>query len=227
MISTDANEKKVLIIGCGIGGPAVALFLKRAGFDPVIYEAESEPDDYAGLFMNLARNGLRVLRELQLHRPIMENGIELQLMNMYNGSGKLLGTVGERSGEPQGYTVKRGYLHQVLREEALRRGIPIEYGKKLKQIKNSGDQEVTALFEDGSAAVGQWLIGCDGIHSKTRNLLFPGAPSPAYTGLLSYGGFVSGKGIPRKPGVQTMIFGKKAFSVIWSRKMARCTGSAI
>jgi flavin-dependent dehydrogenase len=44
----------------GIAGPAAAIFLKRAGYEAVIYEAMEEPDDYAGLFLNLARNGMRV-----------------------------------------------------------------------------------------------------------------------------------------------------------------------
>lgn len=209
-MSINAERKKTLIIGCGIAGAAVAILLKRIGFEPVIYEAETGPDDYAGLFLNLARNGLRVMRELNLDRPIRENGIEMQVMNMYSGKGKLLGTVGQPTGDPQGYTVKRGFLHRVLREEVLSQGIPIEYGKKLKHIETRGE-EVAVLFEDGTTAAGHWLIGCDGIHSKTRNLVFPDAPTPSYTGLLSYGGFVSGERIQRNPGVQTMIFGKKAF----------------
>lgn len=35
----NEQKKKALIIGCGIAGSAVALFLKRAGFEAEIYEA--------------------------------------------------------------------------------------------------------------------------------------------------------------------------------------------
>ena len=29
---------KVIIIGCGVAGPALAVFLKRLGYEPTIYE---------------------------------------------------------------------------------------------------------------------------------------------------------------------------------------------
>jgi 2-polyprenyl-6-methoxyphenol hydroxylase-like FAD-dependent oxidoreductase len=37
MASSDA-PKRGLIIGCGIAGPVVAMFLRRTGIEPVIYE---------------------------------------------------------------------------------------------------------------------------------------------------------------------------------------------
>lgn len=52
------NGEKVLVIGSGIGGLAVALFLKRSGFDVAIYEAQPAPDDTGGYFLNIASNGL-------------------------------------------------------------------------------------------------------------------------------------------------------------------------
>ena len=41
----DRTKKTAIIIGGGIGGPVVAMFLKRAGIDAQIYEAQSAPDD--------------------------------------------------------------------------------------------------------------------------------------------------------------------------------------
>jgi 2-polyprenyl-6-methoxyphenol hydroxylase-like FAD-dependent oxidoreductase len=72
----DSNQqfRKVMIIGCGIAGPATALFLKKAGFDPVIYETERQIYDYAGLFLNFARNGMRILRELNLDEQVRQAG---------------------------------------------------------------------------------------------------------------------------------------------------------
>jgi 2-polyprenyl-6-methoxyphenol hydroxylase-like FAD-dependent oxidoreductase len=39
---------KVIIIGCGVAGPTLAIFLKRLGFQPVIYERAKQFAD-AGL----------------------------------------------------------------------------------------------------------------------------------------------------------------------------------
>jgi 2-polyprenyl-6-methoxyphenol hydroxylase-like FAD-dependent oxidoreductase len=58
------THRKALIVGCGIAGPVLAMFLKRAGIDPVIYEGRPEPKDEAGFFLNLAPNGFDVLNTL-------------------------------------------------------------------------------------------------------------------------------------------------------------------
>lgn len=211
MANLNNGLRKALIIGCGIAGPATALFLKRAGIDSVIYEADNQKNDYAGLFLNLARNGLRVLKELGIDGSIRQAGIPMRSMKMISGKGKLLGNIGQSSGEPQGYTVKRGILHGVLREEAMRQGIPIIFGKKLKGVDTKEKGRVTAFFEDGSSASGEFMVGCDGIHSHTRRLVIPNAPEPSYTGLISFGGFLQSAAVPYEPGIQTMVFGKRAF----------------
>jgi 2-polyprenyl-6-methoxyphenol hydroxylase-like FAD-dependent oxidoreductase len=134
----------------------------------------------------------------------------MRAMSFISGRGKMLGTVGGPPGEPQGYTVKRGFLHQVLREAAIREGIPVEFGKKLAGL-NMTERGVTAVFEDGTSAEGVILVGCDGIHSRTREIVLPQAAKPAYTGLISFGGFARGADVPHEPGIQHMVFGKKAF----------------
>ncbi|WP_373232382.1 FAD-dependent oxidoreductase [Cohnella sp.] len=211
MANTSNQRKKALIIGCGIAGPATALFLKRVGIDSIIYEAEEQIDDYAGLFLNLARNGMHVLKELGLDEQIRQKGIVMHAMKMVSGKGKLLGNIGQMSGEPQGFTIKRGILHKMLREEALCQGISIEYGKRLIGIDTNEPHRVKVSFEDGGIVSGDMLIGCDGIHSRVRRIVMPSAPAPSYTGLLSFGGFLHSNTIPNERGIQTMVFGKRAF----------------
>src|SRR5437867_12726995 len=58
----NEQKKKALIIGCGIAGPAVALFLKRAGFEAEIFEARKTPEGFA---LSLSSNGVEVLKMLR------------------------------------------------------------------------------------------------------------------------------------------------------------------
>lgn len=57
---------------------------------------------------------------------------------------------------------------------------------------------------------GDVLIGCDGVHSRVRQLIDPRAPSPRYVGLLNFGGYTPGVRVG-EPGSWHMIFGASAF----------------
>lgn len=47
---------KVIIIGCGIAGPVIALLLKKKGYEPVVLEKVKELGD-AGASLMLCPNG--------------------------------------------------------------------------------------------------------------------------------------------------------------------------
>ena len=206
--------RQAIIIGCGIAGPAVALLCQRAGIAATIYEAREAPDDYSGLFLNVASNGLHVLATLGLAGEISAEGFACPRMQLWNGGGKLLGEMRNGAAPGQGaasVVMKRAALQRILREAALRAGIPIMFGKQLSAIDTAEPGRVVARFEDGSTAAGDLLIGCDGIHSRTRQLLGQGAPAPSYTGLISSGGFARVGGLAPTPETQHFIFGARAF----------------
>lgn len=204
---------KALIIGCGIGGPVTAMALREAGIDVEIYEAYGKGAENVGSFLNLASNGLAALRVLGAHREVLKSAIPTPRMVMWSGTGKRLGEVANGLRLDDGtvsHTVLRSDVYATLRDEAVRRGVPISYGKRLTSFTDTGD-EVVATFEDGTSATGDLLIACDGVHSRTRSLLDPAAPGPRYSGLYSFGGIVRDAGATGEPGVYNMVFGKRAF----------------
>ena len=205
--------RKALIIGCGIAGPVVALFLQRAGIEAEIYEARTDSADYGGSFLNMACNGLGVLKTLGLDDQVSSQGSPIPRMMIWSGKGKCLGEVrnGARAevGAPS-LNILRSRLHQVLREAAERRQIKMAFGKKMTSI-STGEQRVIATFEDGTTAEGSFLVGCDGVHSRTRQLINSDAPSPHYTGLISTGGFAQHSSFAPTPDTMHFVFGKRAF----------------
>ena len=202
------STKKALIIGCGIAGPAVALSLKRAGIEAEIYEARTTPEGY---ILSLASNGVAVLKMLGLDRATLEEGSPIARSIMWNGKGRRLAEMPLAGEGEQSVFIKRIPLNLILSDEAERQGIRIERGKKLENIEVTGQGGVIATFQDGSTANGDLLIGCDGVHSRTRKFVDPTFPGALFTGLMNTGGYTSGLNMSPTPETIHFIFGKQAF----------------
>ena len=106
--------------------------------------------------------------------------------------------------------MKRADLYRVLADEADRRGIGTYRDHRLVRVTDTG-AGVLAIFADGSEAVGDVLIGCDGVYSTVRGLIDPAAPAPVYSGLVTTGGYARGVAVDGAPGDYQMVFGRRAF----------------
>jgi FAD-dependent urate hydroxylase len=202
--------RTALIVGGGIAGPVVAMALQKAGINATVCEAYATSAEGVGGGLSLAPNGLDALDVLGIGELIRPLGIPVTGMVMQDWAGRPLAEFGNPPGvEPQQF-FWRGDLHRILADEAVRRGITIEYGKCLVNAEQTADG-VTAHFADGTLATADILIGADGIHSVVRTLVDAQAPSPQYTGLISFGGPVNGHGLPSTGGIMPMVFGKQAF----------------
>lgn len=205
---------KALIIGGGIAGPVTAMALRRAGIDSVIYEARAPEGSAGGAFLTVAVNGLDALRAIEAHAAVLEAGFSSGTIELRSGTGKRLGEVpigGELPDGTTALTMRRADLYRALLGEAWDRGIPIEHGKRLLGATVTPGGGVVARFEDGTEAAADLLIGADGIYSRTRRIIDPGAPAPRYTGLGNIGGFTRVPGVTGEPGRYVMMFGKRAF----------------
>ncbi|MFE5704664.1 FAD-dependent oxidoreductase [Rhodococcus koreensis] len=205
--------KQVVIIGGGIAGPVTAMAMQKAGLDPVVYEACGHGADGVGAFLTLAPNGLEALHLLDLDRHVTGLGMGTRRMRIVSGTGKRLAEFdngGLTSFGTPSRTLRRADLYRTLRDEALRRGIRIEYGKQLRDARQRDDR-VHADFADGTSADGDLLVGADGLWSRTRTLLDPQAPTPRYLGLLNTGGFATGLALDGEPGAAHFHFGKRCF----------------
>ncbi|MEU7888513.1 FAD-dependent monooxygenase [Microbispora bryophytorum] len=197
--------KKALIIGGGIAGPVTAMALRRAGIDSEVFEAYGRGAEGVGAFLTLAVNGLEALRLLDLHDLVRDLGMDTPVMEIRNARGRLLATTSQPS-----RTLRRADLYRALRDEAVRRGVRIHHGKRLVDASvTSGG--VRAVFADGGEAAGDLLVGADGLRSRTRALIDPGAPRARYVGLLNTGGYAKGVRAPGRPGVCYFIFGRRCF----------------
>lgn len=207
------NTKKAILIGCGIAGPMMALFLKQIGIEATIYEAQTQHRDDAGAFLGITPNGLNILKGFIPLESILTNFTPGK-MTFFNAKNKNIGEI-DNVNQKELYgaetvQLKRGLLNKTIREVATANGINIELGRKLISIQQN-EKSATAFFEDGTSATADFILGCDGIHSATRKSIFPNGPKLSYTGLLSTGGFTKLANVQHLYGSIRMTFGEKSF----------------
>ena len=186
--TTNKNSrKKAIIVGCGIAGPTLALALNCAGIDSEIYEAHKKPPNFG--LLSLTSNGINILKMLDIYKSI--NVDDSAKIFFYNHSGKNIfkmdfgGWMREKFDSGMIIIRRENLIHEMI-QKVSSIGIPIEFGKRLVDVKET-DEKIMVHFEDGTCAEGDFLIGCDGLRSKTRDVIMPDAPLPEYSGTVVIG----------------------------------------
>ena len=205
---------QVLIAGGGVAGSVAAMALQQAGIEATVFEAHPRTDGDVGSYFTVSPNGLDALDAVGALHLVTGAGFPTRRNVLWDADGRRLGTPG--LGQPladgtPAHTLKRTRLTRLLEEEAIRRGIRVEFGRRLVDARATDDGSVQAVFEDGGSTSGDLLVGADGINSVTRRLIDPTAPTGRYVGLTNFGGVTPGAALDAAPQAWHMIFGRRAF----------------
>jgi 2-polyprenyl-6-methoxyphenol hydroxylase-like FAD-dependent oxidoreductase len=229
---------EALIAGGGIAGAVTAMALQKAGISSTVFEAYPPMDPELGSYFTVTANGLAALDAADALDAAVGAGFPTRRNVLWNGSGRRLATFPLDSrlpGSLPARTMKRSRLVRLLQDEAVRRGIRIEFGRRLVDAAVGSDGRITAMFEGGAEARGDVLVGADGIHSVVRRIIDPMAPEARYVGLANFGGFTRGAGGGIEPEAWHLIFGRRAFfgyhatpdgDVVWFANVPRPMVSA-
>ncbi|KAM0332411.1 hypothetical protein ACHAQA_002691 [Verticillium albo-atrum] len=179
--------RKVIIIGGGPAGLLAALRLRQSnGIAPVIYEIRRSPTTLGGA-LGIPANGLRLLHRMGLYSEMAAKGAFTSSLVLHALNGCIMGEMDMAAWSTQqtgfGYLrIQRSEIVDVLLQSVKKEEIPIHYGKALTGIEEK-DNQVTVRFADGTSDTGDFLLGCDGIHSAVRNLYVDPGTTPEYTGI--------------------------------------------
>ncbi|KAK4529583.1 hypothetical protein CCYA_CCYA02G0440 [Cyanidiococcus yangmingshanensis] len=193
---------RVLIIGAGTGGLALAHKLKQAGIGVSVFERDTVPNaDTGGYRVGISPAGSRALKACvppDLYELFVATSARApQNMTMYTEQFSRLLRFDLDSAIADG---ERNVIRQTLRRVLLR-GLEreVDFGKRLLRYETNVDGTVNAYFEDGSHANGDVLVGADGTGSAVRRQRLPDARLED-TGMASFGGK-----LPASPEIRVLL----------------------
>ncbi|HEI8865082.1 TPA: FAD-dependent urate hydroxylase HpxO [Serratia odorifera] len=183
---------KAIIIGGGIGGLCTAIALKRIGIDAEVFEAVKQIKP-VGAAISIWPNGVKCLNYLGMKEPLRQLGGPMQYMayqEYLHGQtltrfslDPLVASVGERP-----YPVARAELQAMLL--TTYGDHRVQFGKRVSGVEETPDG-VSAWFEDGSQAHGDFLIAADGTHSVIRPYVLGHQVERRYAGYVNWNGLVT------------------------------------
>ncbi|KAH9997386.1 FAD/NAD(P)-binding domain-containing protein [Xylariaceae sp. FL0662B] len=188
---------KILIIGAGVCGPALALLLRRSNPDHKITVVERYPGLRPnGLQIDLRAQGIEVVRRLGLIDAIREKTVPEKGLALVDGEGKSRAVFGVNdSGKGQQsmtseFEIMRKDLVEVLYQASLSEGkhavdgqqggeqgaeaaggLRYEFNTSVTALSQDADG-VDVIFSNGETGRYDLVVGADGQGSRTRRMLF-------------------------------------------------------
>lgn len=168
------DRLRVLIAGAGIAGLTLAALLRRQGLHPVLVE-RMPGMRHPGYMLALMPTVDPALRDIGVHPEYLARSAPLARYAFRSHRGRMLrcddlGALLAIHGDYQG--IERGALIDVLTAH----GCPVTFDTAIASV-DAG----RAVFSSGAQASFDLIVGADGIHSGTRDLLDVGRISTVDT----------------------------------------------
>lgn len=182
--SISAN-KKVLISGASIAGPALAYWLNRYGFDVTVVE-RSDAVRSGGYPIDIRGTALDVVERVGLLSKLQAAHIDTRTLTFVDANGAPIAVLQPEalSGDISNRNIElpRGALTALLYERTHNGAIRYRFNDSIDTLDDDG-ASVSVRFKSGECDRFDIVVGADGLHSKTRALVFgPEAPFNRYLG---------------------------------------------
>jgi 5-methylphenazine-1-carboxylate 1-monooxygenase len=186
------SDRRVIVVGAGIGGLVTALSLHAIGMPVDVYERVNEVRPL-GVGINLLPHAVRELDALGLLERLRSRAVEPESLVYCSHRGQQIWV--EPRGVAAGYpwpqlSIHRGVLQEVLLAALVERAGSdcVHFGHRLVDVEADGGG---AAFSTGDGEVvvhGHAVIAADGIHSVARTQRYPNEGRPRWNGALLWRG---------------------------------------
>ena len=174
------SEPDVLIAGAGPTGLALACGLLANGVAAHVIDKAAGPAETSRA-LGLQPRGIEVVERLGALNDLPERALQVeQIVVHINGKQAANVRVGQRTTlvTRPGLVISQAHVEAALRRRIAELGGQIEWGREVVAAEQDSHGVSVSLADGGQSRVG-WLVGCDGAHSRVRELAgvgFPGAP---------------------------------------------------
>ncbi|MFH8383922.1 FAD-dependent monooxygenase [Kitasatospora sp. NPDC018058] len=162
----------ILVSGAGIAGPALAYWLRRHGFNPVVVERAPGPRP-GGQAVDLRGAGRTVIERMGLMERTRALCVEQKGIALVDRRGKHIARMPVELFEGEGIVseieILRGDLADLLHQATD--GVEYLYDDTITALAEDADG-VTVHFENAPARRFHLVVGADGLHSVVRRLAF-------------------------------------------------------
>lgn len=182
---------KVVIVGAGFGGLTAAIECHRQGHDVEVYESFPELKSL-GDIISFGGNGGRIFQRWgknpgDIGKQLKALSINLQeygfrIHKWDTGEVMFHQDIAKTIPEAPIFNGHRGELHQVVFDYARNElGIPIHLGQPVTEYFED-DHQAGIVLKNGVRAVGDVVVGADGVRSKARELVLGYEDKPKSSG---------------------------------------------
>ncbi|MFI8479111.1 FAD-dependent monooxygenase [Pseudomonas sp. NPDC078700] len=165
---------KILVVGGGIAGFAVARALELKGFAPDLVERRLE-DAPGGMGLYMPGNVARALAQLGVLEAVRDMAAPILTQSILDHRGQPLSVTQTQAlwGDcGPCLSLPRNALQAILRGSL--RHTHARFGVSVTKIRQA-TQSCEVAFSDDTTATYDLVIGADGVDSTVRSLIFPGA----------------------------------------------------
>lgn len=175
-------KQKVIIVGAGLSGSLLAIYLAKKGIEVDVYEARGDmrgENVAAGRSINLAlsNRGIAALKEIGLDKYMLAEAVPMRgrMIHSVSGETKLLAY----SGRPNEFinSISRGGLNIALINEAEKSaGVRFFFNEKCAGFDCKSGEALLENTETGETKIikGDTLIAADGAGSAVRKAMLDG-----------------------------------------------------
>ncbi|HET8963136.1 MAG TPA: FAD-dependent monooxygenase [Chitinophagales bacterium] len=167
------NNKNILISGAGIAGTALAFWLKKFGFNPILIEIAPKLRE-GGYAIDFMGAGYDVAVKMGITDELKKVDINFSKLKLVDKNDQEKGSMNyqkvKKLMKGRAMTLLRSDLAKTI-YTSLDKDIEVIFGDTIEKI-DQNDKEVNVSFKNGNSKNFDLLIGADGLHSNVRKLVF-------------------------------------------------------